>query len=291
MLNTLLAVVISGIATGVIYSLVVLGVNLIVLVRRVLHFGFPYIVILSAFLDWQLLGWTHDNWFICLPAFFILGIVLTLISELMFRNLARKGAFLESMIMGQGIAIIVVAIGNHFFNHGLMVSFPHSILGSGIGIKIGLIYFTLGNIYTLVGGIIFVVLLYLFLFRSMQGRAIRAMAQNRDVATDLGISFNRTGLIGFAFAGILAGATALFLAMILRAVDSATGDALAVRVLILAMFAGMGNLTGGLICALLMGAVEAVAQTYVGGLSDAVVFAVLMVIILLRPNGVFGAKT
>ena len=77
--------------------------------------------------------------------------------------------------------------------------------------------------------------------------------------------------------------------MILKSVNPALGDILATKAMILMLFAGMGNLTGGLVCALGMGAVEAMAQAYVpGAWTDTVTFGILMVIILVRPNGLFG---
>ena len=208
-MQNIVAVLISGLATGSTYALIVLGMTLLVLVRRIVHFGFAYIVVLTAYLGWVVLGLTNNNLFISLPAFIIIGIILVLATEPLFRPLAKKGAFLESMVLGQGLAIFLTDICSHFFNHGYTVAFPGNMAGAGIGIRFGLIYFTLGNIYALVGGIIIVFVLFFFLFRTKQGRALRAMAQNQDVATSFGISFNRMGIIGFGIAGILAGVVAI----------------------------------------------------------------------------------
>jgi branched-chain amino acid transport system permease protein len=291
-MQNLVAVLISGLSTGSIYALIVLGLTLLVLVRRIVHFSYPYIVVMTMYLGWLVLDVTNGNVFISLPAFIIIGIILLVATEVLYRPLARKGAFLESMVLGQGLAIFLTDISSHFINHGNTVAFPANMAGGGIGIRLGLIYFTLGNIYALVGSIIIVFLLFFFLFRTNHGRALRAMAQNQDIATSFGLSFNRMGIIGFGIAGILAGLVAISSAMVMRSVNAALGDTLATKSLILMLFAGMGNLTGGLVCALGMGVVVAITQLYLPGQwNDTIIFGLLMVIILIRPNGVFGART
>jgi branched-chain amino acid transport system permease protein len=291
-MENFIAVLINGMTTGTTYALIVLGVTLLILVRKIFHFGYAYIIIMTTYLGWIILGLTNDNMFISLPAFIIIGTILVLVSEFLFRPLAKKGAFLESVVLGQGLAIFLTDICSHFINHGFAISFPRNMAGSGIGIRSGLIFFKLGNIYALAIGIIVVFLLMLFLYRSRRGLAVRAMAQNQDVATSFGISFTRTGLIGFGIAGILAGVVALLLAMVMNSVDPSLGDTLASKVMVIALFAGMGNLMGGLICGLMMGIIEALALVYVpGSWTDVVTFSLLMVVILLRPKGVFGTRT
>jgi branched-chain amino acid transport system permease protein len=117
------------------------------------------------------------------------------------------------------------------------------------------------------------------------------MAQDLDIARSLGIPFNKTGLVGFGVAGALAGVVAIAIAMILEAINPGIGDALAVKALVLMLFAGMGNLMGGLVCALMLGVVEAMAQAYMPGRwTEAITFGVIMLVILVRPNGVFGSR-
>jgi branched-chain amino acid transport system permease protein len=118
------------------------------------------------------------------------------------------------------------------------------------------------------------------------------MAQDLNIARSLGIPFNKTGLVGFAVAGALAGVVAICIAMVLETIGPSSGDGIAVKALVLILFAGMGNLTGGLICALMLGVIEAMAQAFMPGRwTNAITFGVIMLVILLRPNGVFGSRT
>jgi branched-chain amino acid transport system permease protein len=291
-MENIIAQLTAGLATGSIYALIVVGVSLLLLVRGVVHFGFPYIVLMTAYLGWIVLGLTNNNLWISLPAFVFVGIVLTVITEPLFRPLAQKRAFLESLVLGQGIAIILTDVATHFFNYGMAVPFPPNLTGGGARIRLGIISFSLADVYSLVGGLVVVFFLLFFLYRSKQGKAIRAMAQDLDIARSLGIPFNRTGLVGFGVAGALAGFIAIAIAMKLEAVSPELGDALASKALVLILFAGMGNLMGGMLCALMFGVVEAMAQAFVPGRwTEAIVFGAIMVVILLRPKGVFGERT
>lgn len=290
-MENLIAQLIDGLARGSVYALIVVGLTLLFLVRGIVHFGFPYIVIMTAYLGWVVLGLTNNNLLIALPAFIIIGIILTVATEPLFRPLAQKRAFLESLVLGQGIAILFTDIWSHFFLHGQTIAFPSNIAAGGGRIRFGIIYFTLADIYALVGGLIAVAILLYFLYRSKQGRAIRAMAQDLDIARSLGIPFTKTGLVGFGVAGALAGIVAIAIAMTLEAINPGIGDAVAVKALVLMLFAGMGNLMGGLVCALMLGVVEAMAQAFMPGRwTDAITFGIVMLVILVRPNGVFGSR-
>ncbi|HEX7474994.1 MAG TPA: branched-chain amino acid ABC transporter permease [Dehalococcoidales bacterium] len=291
-MENIIAQLISGLANGSIYALIVVGMTLLLLVRGIVHFGFAYIVIFTAYLGWVVLGLTDNNLLIAIPAFVIIGVILTVLTEPLFRPLAQKRAFLESMVLGQGIAILLTDVASHYFNYGQAVAFPQSLASGGARIRFGVVYFSLADVWALVGGLIAVGILIYFLYRSKQGRAIRAMAQDLDVARSLGIPFTKTGLVGFAISGALAGIVAILIAMTLEAVNPAMGDALAIRAMVLMLFAGMGNLMGGLVCALMLGVVEAMAQAFMPGRwTEAITFGVVMLVILARPNGVFGART
>lgn len=286
------AQLISGIANGSTYALIVVGMTLLLLVRGVVHFGFPYIVVLTAYLGWMVLGVTGNNLFVSIPSFIGIGMILTLATEPLFRPLAQRRALLETLVLGQGLAIIMTDICSHFINRGQNISFPTELTGGAATIRFGIIYFSLADIYSLLASVIIVLILLFFLYRSKQGKAIRAMAQDLDIARSLGIPFKKTGIVGFTAAGILAGVSAILVAMTLEMANPALGNFFATKALVLMLFAGLGNLLGAMICALALGIIEALAQAYMPGQwTEAIVFGFIMIVILIRPNGVFGIRT
>lgn len=291
-MQAFLAQCINGIASGSIYALIVLGMNLLVLVRRVTYHGFSHIIMLSMGVCWLTLKYTDGNIPLAIIVMILFAAVLTTATEPLFRPLAKRGADLETVVVGMGVGIIITEIMSQYVNQGASFSFPKAMTGGGVMIGTGLISFSLANVITLCAAIVVVALLMLFLYRTRQGRALRAMAQNLRVAKTLGISFEKTGLMGFAIAGLLAGLTALFLAMSLGYAAPTLGDSFAVKAMILMLFAGMGNLKGGIISAVLMGWVEAMALAFLPGRwTEAIFYGFIMVVILWKPQGLFGTKT
>jgi branched-chain amino acid transport system permease protein len=286
------AQLINGIGIGAIYALLVLGVNLLVLVRGIVYFSYPHVVMAAMAASWMVLHYTGDNLALAIPMFFLAATVLMVATEPLFRPLVRRGAFLETVVMATGIAIILTDVLSQFVNKGSPAAFPNALRGGGIQVNAGVVSFSLATVLAVAGSIVAVVVLFAFLYRTVLGRGIRAMAQNLRVAKLLGIPFGKTGIIGFAAGGLLAGFIALLLAMTTGSTSAELGDAYAVKVMILVLFSGMGNLRGGLIGAVVMGIIETLAVFYLPGRwSQTVFFGVLMLVILWRPQGVFGSRT
>jgi branched-chain amino acid transport system permease protein len=129
------------------------------------------------------------------------------------------------------------------------------------------------------------------LYRTKQGRAFRAIAQNMFVARLTGIPILRTSIYSYAMAGLLGGITAVFLAMSIGMASARLGDVLTVKVMTVMIFAGLGNLRGGIICAFIIGLVEGFVMGYLPGMwTDAVAFGVMIIGIIIRPEGVFGSR-
>jgi branched-chain amino acid transport system permease protein len=291
-LEVFVAQLINGLALGSIYALVVVGVNLLLLVRGVMHFSYTHCMVISMYVFWKVLEKTGDNLFLAIPCCIASAVVITTLTEPVFRPLAVRKAFLETVIVALGMGIIFTEIISHYLHQGLPISFPSTMTGGGAMVRSGMIAFSLAHAYTLIGSVGAVVGLFYLLYRHRLGRAFRAMAQNLDIARLLGIPFNRTGIISFAIAGVLAGIIAVFTSMTLGSASAALGDTLAIKATVLILFAGMGNLKGGLISALLIGVAEALSLAYLPGRwTEAIVFGAIMMVIIIKPNGLFGMKT
>jgi branched-chain amino acid transport system permease protein len=290
--ETFVAQIADGLATGSIYALIVLGMNLLILVRGVVHFAYAHLVVITMYIAWIVLEQTNNNLVIAIPVAIFAAVLLLILTEPLFRPLALRRAFLETLIVALGIAIILTEIMSHFIHHGEAIAFPPALTGGGAMLRTGMISFSLADAYTLFGSIVVVLVLLYLLYHHKHGRAFRAMAQDLRIARLLGIPFKRTGIYGFAIAGILAGVVSVLVAMSLGLASSSLGDTLAIKAMVLILFAGMGNLKGGMICALLMGIAEAMALSYLPGRwTEAVIFGAIMIVIIWRPQGLFGAKT
>jgi branched-chain amino acid transport system permease protein len=194
--------------------------------------------------------------------------------------------------MSIGIAMILTHVMAKHVHHGMPISFPESLAGHKAAIQFGIATLTRTQVYTFFGTIIAVTAFMLLLYRTMAGRAFRAMAQSSFVARLLGIPLIKTSMFSYGIAGLLGGVTAVFLAMALGSAYPALGDVLALKVIATVLFAGIGNLSGGLICGLILGVVESLTIGYLPGQwSNAVAFGMIMVVVLFKPAGLFGVRT
>jgi branched-chain amino acid transport system permease protein len=290
-MGTFVAQVMNGLALGSVYALVVLGVNLLALVRGVVHFAYSHTIVLSMFAAGMVLKYTNNNLAIGIITGICAGMIGNVLTEPLFRRLTRRKALMESMVLSMGIGIVITDVISHNINNGIPVSFPSNIAGGGISLHVGEVFISMAHILTIAGTVVAGIGFWYFLYHHKQGRAFRAIAQDVEKARLLGIPIGRTGVYSFAIAGILAGVSGLFLAMILGSASAVLGDSLAIKAIIVALLGGLGNLKGGVVTGLSIGLVESLAMGYIPGLwTQAVVFGVVMVLIIIRPFGLFGTR-
>lgn len=283
------AQLINGLATGSIYALIVLGMNLLVLVRDIVHQGYAHIIMITMASGWLTLNATNGSIPLAILAMIVTGVLVTVATEPLFRPLCKRGAQLETIVLAMSIGIILTEIMSQFINNGGNFAFPKSMRGGGITVDMGLIQFSLANVIALISSILVATSLIWFMNKTQKGRAIRAMAQNLKVAKMLGIPFGQTGILGFGIAGLLAAIIAILIIMTIGTCGPSLGDTFATKAVILMLFAGMGNIVGGLMSALFMGLVESMALAYLpGSWTEAVFFGIIMIAIIWKPNGLFG---
>ena len=290
-MNVFLALVISGLGTGGIYAAMATGVNLLLLVAGILQFAFPHMVVLCAYILWGVLKLTGGNVALAIPAAIFSGVGLSLATEPLFRPLSKRGAAISSFVLALGIMQIFADIMQRLVNKGVPIAFPASITAEQPLVRAGIATLTQGQLAVIVGSIGAVVGLLYLLYRTKQGRAFRAIAQDPHTARILGIPFVRSNIYTFALAGVMAGIGGVFLAMTLGKAAGALAGTLAIKVLAVAIFAGLGNLKGGLICGLMLGLVEAFVQGYLPGQwANAVAFSMVLGAVMFRQKGVFGTQ-
>jgi len=289
-METLIAQLINAIALGSIYALLVIGFNLLLVVGGIFPFAYSHIVVLSMYMCWFVLKITGNNLVLGIIAAIVSGVAFSLITEPIFRPLARRGAVLGSFIVAMAISMIITDIMSQRLNMGIVISFPQSLQGKKALVSFGTATITAGQIATIAGSIGSGIGFFYLLYRTKIGRAFRAMGQSSFSARLLGIPITKTSLLAYGIAGFLGGVSSIFLAMAIGTASSTLGDNLALKVMAVALFAGLGNLGGGLIAALILGLAEGMALAYLpGNWSQAIAFGMIMVIVMIKPKGLFGA--
>ncbi len=291
-----IAQVINGLSLGSIYVLLVTGFNLLLLVAMIIHFSFPVVVVFSMYMAWIVLGLTGNNIFLGVAAGISSAILFNIITAPMFQHIMKKRGEVDinsTMVLSMGLGMIITDFLSHSINNGFPIAFPDNLTGRAAGpfINFGMISMSRGAFLALTVGVVFVTGLFWLLYKTKQGRAFRAIAEDPNGAKLVGIPILKTGLQSYALTGFLGGSTAILMAILLGSASPGLGDQLGHKVLAVSIIAGLGNLKGGLIVGLSLGILEALVQGYwTGTWSNAIAFIIMLVAILVKPKGIFGMK-
>ena len=198
---------------------------------------------------------------------------------------------LPSLIVALGIAIILSDIMSRQFHGGIPIGFSTSLARPDPLAQYGLATLSMGQLASIVGCFSAVAVFLYLLYRTRLGRALRSIGESPWVTRLLGIPITRLNITSYAIAGSLGGISAVFLAMAVGSASSTFGDWLALLVFATVLFAGLGNLKGGLISGIIIGLVESFALAYLPGQwAAAIVFSVVMVVVAFKPTGIFGTR-
>jgi branched-chain amino acid transport system permease protein len=293
-MQQIIAQIINGLSLGSIYVLLATGFNLLLLVAMIIHFSYPQVVVFSMYIVWIVLNATGNNLVLGVIAGVLSSIALNLFFAPFFQKVMKNRGEVDinsTMVLSMAVGMIITDTLSHAFNKGLPIAFPVELTGSGPMLRIGLISIMPGQVWSLVVGVIAVSGFFLLLYKTRQGRAFRAIAEDPAGARLVGIPIISTGFQSYALSGVMGGITAILLAMMLQSASPGLGENIAHKVLAVSIVAGLGNLVGGLVVGLALGVLEALVQGYVSGTwSNAIAFVVMLVVILWKPKGLFGMK-
>jgi branched-chain amino acid transport system permease protein len=291
--EVILAQILNGLSLGSIYALLATGFNLLILAAMIIHFSFPVTVVFSMYAAWLVMQWTGSV-AVGIAAAIVSAVLVNMISAPVFQHVMGKRGAVDinaTMVVSMGMGMLITELCSHSINKGFPVSFARMSGAREPLWRSGFISVSYAQALALGVGIIAVAALFRILYRTKAGRAFRAIAENPDGAKLAGIPVFRTALQSYALTGVLGGVSAALMALLLGSASSDLGDLLSHKVLGVSIIAGLGNLWGGLLAALLLGIVEALVQGFFSGSwSNAVVFVIMLAVVLLKPRGIFGAR-
>jgi branched-chain amino acid transport system permease protein len=287
MTQEILRAVIDGFLIGGVYALMAIGLTLIFGVLDIINIAQGVLVILGAYLSYSLSTSLHIDLFVGLlitvPALFVLGVLIhwVFISRL-------RGTERTSMTLLVTYAVALVIEGTLYKVYGAN---PVSLNAWYTTSSIHVLGFYVPYIY-LFGFILAIVLvaaLYALLYRTRFGRSVRATMQDESAARLVGIDVGRVGAVTFgigvavtAVGGMMYGATGSF--------NPNSGYDLISRLLAIIVLAGMGSIGGAMVASVFMITVESVVTVWYPTWAVVVFYAALVLVLLFRPAGFFGAK-
>jgi branched-chain amino acid transport system permease protein len=285
MLEILTQAVVNGLLIGGVYALVSIGVTLIFGVVKIVNFAQGEFVMIGMYISFFLATyWGIDplaSLFVSMPVLFVIGV---LIQHFLIRRVLGLGD-MPQIFLTFALSLLLLNLALLLFTANYRtVETPYS----EAAIHIGPIYIAVAKLIAFAVAMALSALLWLFLHATDLGKAMRAAAQNRDVAMLMGINPDRVFAVAVGVALALAGAAGSLLMPFYPAYPM-VGQVFVLMAFVAVVLGTLGNVVGALIASLMMGVAESLGIQFVGADSGLiVVFAMLLLTLALRPSGLFG---
>jgi branched-chain amino acid transport system permease protein len=282
-------VAILGLALGGVLALMGAGLSLVFGVMRIVNLAHPSLIIAGAFVAYVgFRNWGIDPLAMLPVAAAILAAIGVLLYKLFLEREARSAKYSEmTVLLTFAIAMIVEgALGAVFANTQRVTSPPYAT----DAFFIGDVFIPKGQLYAGLVSAVLIGALALLLKFSRLGYAIRATTQNREAAELLGVNVNRVGLVSFAIGVGLAGAAGALVSFVFSFFPAKHWEWIAV-LMSLVVLGGMGSILGAVVAAFALSLVAAFVGTWIGSTwSTMTFFLALFVVLLVRPQGLFGER-
>ncbi|MFB9995332.1 branched-chain amino acid ABC transporter permease [Deinococcus oregonensis] len=286
-MSTFLQQLFNALALGGVYALVSLGLTLVYGVMRVPNFAHGGLYMLGAYLSYAVLtglGWGY------VPALLISALGVALLAAFMERVIfypMRNAPHVHPMIAAIGVLFFLEAAVQLIWGPDFkQITEPVP----GI-VNVGGVIITWQRLLVIAASVVVMLGLNYFLKRTLTGATIEAMSQNREGARLVGVNTNRVGMMTFAISGALAAAAATLIAPIIS-VSPSMGEVMNLKVFAIIILGGMGSVPGAIVGAFLLALAEVFGGYYISlDFSDVIGFAMLVLVLALKPQGLFKRGT
>lgn len=276
---------IYGLQIAVIYILVALGLTVILSIMNVLFLAHGEIYMMGAFAVYYLCSLLHINYIAALLISIVVVGLLGIIVERLFFRPVREAGIASTVIISIGLMWIFQSSAQILFgteSRGMLEVFRGGVTILGIGLSGSRIAAGLISIALLVG-------VYFFVYRTKQGRAIRAIAQDREAAALQGISIDIMSALGFGLGCALAAAAGGIMAPILF-IEPTMGIVVLVKSLAVIILGGVGSIPGVAIGGLILGITESYGHTFLGYPATTFPFAIMILVLVFKRTGLMGRE-
>ena len=279
---------INGLALGGVYALIALGFTLIFGVLRLFHISHGDVFMFSGYVmvTVAIFGFGHlPFWIVLILAMAIAALLGAGVERIAFRPY-RKSPEIIPLISGIGVSLILQNLAMLIWGPG---QFNYK-LDVGIGdLSFAGIHITGIRVVILLTCVVIVVLFNYWLFRTRTGRAVRATASDPQTASMMGIRPEWIIFITFMVGSSLAGATTALVGALYGAIYPSLGFSMGLKAFAASILGGLGSMTGAIVGGLVLGILEVFTASYINvALQDAVAMAIVIGVLLLRPNGILG---
>lgn len=285
-----LSYLINGISLGSIYAIIALGYTMVYGIARMLNFAHGDIIMVGGFAIFTLVSTMGMPSIVGVLAAVVVCTVLGVTIERIAYKPLRGASSLAVLITAIGVSyllqnVALLIYGSNARQFTSVVTLPNLKLADG-ALTISSV-----TIVTIISCIIIMIALTSFINKTKVGQAMLAVSEDNGAATLMGIDVNRTIAITFAIGSALAAIAGALLCSTYPSLTPYTGSMPGIKAFVAAVFGGIGSIPGALIGGVLLGVIENLSKAYISSqLSDAIVFSVLIIVLLVRPTGILGKK-
>ncbi len=282
---------INGVSLGSIYALIALGYTMVYGIINLINFAHGDIYMMGAFVGYALTTFLGIGFIpsllLSMVACSILGVVIEKIAYKPMRNSSR-------------IAVLITAIAVSLFLQYTMVyfvgpetrTFPNVLQSNKITFFDGNVILDVKNIYIFVITVVLMLTLQYVVRKTKVGKAMRAVSLDKDAAELMGINVNKIISYTFAMGSALAGAAGVLVGIYYNTINPLMGSGPGLKAFVAAVLGGIGLIPGAVFGGFFLGMTETVVSAYGGSVyKDAVAFAILIVVLIVKPNGLLGKNT
>ena len=280
----------SGLSLGSVYAIIALGYTMVYGIAKMLNFAHGDIIMVGGYVTFT----ACVTMGLPTPAGILAAVIVCMLLGITIERIAYK-----PLRGANSLAVLITAIGVSYFLQNLallifgadpksftsVVPFPPLKLAGGNLIISG------ETITTILACIVIMIALTTFINKTKQGQAMLAVSEDKGAATLMGINVNRTIALTFAIGSSLAAIAGVLLCSAYPTLTPTTGAMPGIKAFVAAVLGGIGSIPGALIGGLMLGVLENLSKAYISSkLSDAIVFSVLIIVLIVRPTGILGRK-
>ena len=285
-----LSYLINGVSLGSIYAIIALGYTMVYGIARMLNFAHGDVIMVGAFAIFTAVSTLG------LPS--LAGILIAVLVCTVL-GLAIETVAYRPLRGASSLAVLITAIGVSYLlqNVALLIfgsnarQFTSVVHIPNVKLAGGALSISGETIVTIASCLLIMIALTTFINRTKIGQAMLAVSEDRGAATLMGINVNKTIAVTFAIGSALAAIAGALLCSTYPSLTPYTGSMPGIKAFTAAVFGGIGSIPGALLGGIILGVVENLSKAYISSqLSDAIVFSLLFLILLVRPTGILGKK-
>ena len=285
-----LSYLINGISLGSVYAIIALGYTMVYGIARMLNFAHGDIIMVGGFTVFTIVTTMGGSPVVGILASVVVCTVLGVTIERVAYRPLRDASPLAVLITAIGVSYLLQNVALLIFGSNAR-QFTSVITVPALKLAGGKLSISSVTIVTILSCIVIMAALMTFINKTKMGQAMLAVSEDRGAATLMGINVNRTISVTFAIGSALAAVAGVLLCSAYPSLSPYTGSMPGIKAFVAAVFGGIGSIPGAMIGGILIGVIEILGRAYISPqLADAIVFAVLILVLIIKPTGILGKK-